>query len=274
MANRNVKGHVQSLIAAVQFLTRIPVPLTVPFEERTLARSVIYFPAAGALIGIVSACGLGLFAWLLPPLAAAVVALALWIALSGGLHVDGWMDTADGVLSHRSRERMLEIMKDSRVGAMGVIAGVLLLLFKFALLAELAEAVPSRPSMLVWLVVCPIWSRWWMGAAIALYPNARQGQGMGAMFHGVRWRHPAAAFAAAFLLTAAALNAVGYSLPEAAGAAALFAAISALTGLAGASWLARKLGGLTGDTYGALNEGVEAALLAAVIVVWRLMEQA
>lgn len=275
MAVRFIKKHGQSLVAAVQFLTRVPIPVQVPFEERTLARSVIYFPLAGALIGIITACAYGAVSLLLPPLPAAVTALAVWIALSGGLHVDGWMDTADGVLSHRSREKMLEIMKDSRVGAMGVIAGVLLLLFKFALLAELAG--PAEPAGaagirfplavtdLAWLAMCPVWSRWWMGAAIRRYPNARQGQGMGALFHAVRRRHSLSGFVLAVILTAAIGCAAGLPLLYALAASAGFAVLAVLAGLVFAGWLSRKLGGLTGDTYGALNEWVEAVLLAAVL---------
>uniref|UniRef100_UPI0005850CC2 adenosylcobinamide-GDP ribazoletransferase n=1 Tax=Paenibacillus sonchi TaxID=373687 RepID=UPI0005850CC2 len=70
---------------------------------------------------------------------AAVITLILWVWLTGGLHLDGWMDCADGLLSYRTRERMLEIMKDSRVGAMGVLACMLLLLLKASLLAAFLE---------------------------------------------------------------------------------------------------------------------------------------
>ena len=76
----------------------------------------------------------------LPTMPAAVLLLAIWVVLTGGLHLDGLMDTADGILSHRPREQMLEIMKDSRVGAMGVIVCVLHLLLKFSLLYTLLDA--------------------------------------------------------------------------------------------------------------------------------------
>ena len=87
----------------------------------------------------------------------------------------GLMDTADGILSHRPREQMLEIMKDSRVGAMGVIVCVLHLLLKFSLLYTLldTEHVGERGSLLVLLAIVPIWSRWFMVAAIKNWPYAR-----------------------------------------------------------------------------------------------------
>ncbi|WP_148091983.1 adenosylcobinamide-GDP ribazoletransferase, partial [Paenibacillus sp. 598K] len=109
---------------------------------------------------------------LLPTLPAAVLVLIAWAALTGGLHLDGWMDTADGVLSHRSRERMLEIMRDSRVGAMGVIAGTLLLMFKLSLLASLLALRPMSEA-LMWLAIIPLWSRWWMSVAVIGWPRAR-----------------------------------------------------------------------------------------------------
>lgn len=198
MVRREVKLQFQAVIAAFQFLTRFPIPIAVPFQGSVLKRSVVYFPLAGALIGV----SLTAFAWLLtlfiPPWPSAVLVLAIWTALSGGLHLDGWMDTADGVLSHRSRERMLEIMKDSRVGAMGVLAAVLLLLLKASLMVELLE---GNHLKLYWplLLIGPIWSRAWMSAAIAFWPSARQGEGIGVLFNEVKGLHAAASMAVAAL---------------------------------------------------------------------------
>jgi len=257
-----IKRHGQAAAAALQFLTRIPVPVTVPFEPVMLARTVIYFPAAGLIIGGVLAGGfaaLDLFSSAMP---AAVLLLAIWTALSGGLHLDGWMDTADGVLSHRSRERMLEIMKDSRVGAMGVIAGVLLLLFKFTLLAEWMGREDGVRALSL-LAVVPIWSRWWMGAAIAGWPNARQGEGIGALFHLASGRQVTAGFIAAVLGTVVCTVLNGFNWRETLLILAGCILFTLIAGSLMAMWLSRKLGGLTGDTYGALNEAVEAVLLFA-----------
>ena len=265
MVLHSLKLHGQALVAAMQFLTRLPIPMQVPFEERVLTRSVIYFPVAGAVIGTVL---YGLYSLLLlfvPSLTAAVILLAVWIFLSGGLHLDGWMDTADGVLSHRSRERMLEIMKDSRVGAMGVIAAVLLMLFKFAALAELAALEPSL-QQLVLLAVIPVWSRWWMSAAIALWPNARQGEGMGALFQQVAWIQVFCGLIVTSLLALLGGAVAGLSAAECGLLLAVSAVITIGAGSLAAIGLYRKLGGLTGDTYGALNETVEAVLLFALLL--------
>ncbi|WP_337102946.1 adenosylcobinamide-GDP ribazoletransferase [Paenibacillus sp. YIM B09110] len=267
MAAHKLKLHGQALVAAFQFLTRFPIPIQVPFIPPVLTRSVLYFPIAGAFIGIIVAAVAWLLQLFLPPWPSAVLLLALWTALSGGLHMDGWMDTADGVLSHRSRERMLEIMKDSRVGAMGVLAAVLLLLLKASLLAELLGDDDRFELVLPLIAASPIWGRAWMAIAIAGWPNARQGEGIGALFAGVK--KSAAGLSLfiggliTFLIVVACQNSFETSI-----LITLACLLSTLVaGGALAIWLANKLGGLTGDTYGAMNEAVEAAtLLMAVII--------
>ncbi|SFE18422.1 cobalamin-5'-phosphate synthase [Paenibacillus algorifonticola] len=260
-----MKLHAQALVAAIQFLTRIPVPLTVPFEPQVLSRSAAYFSIAGGIIGGIVMLGFAAVQSWLPAGPGAVLLLALWLALSGALHMDGWMDTADGVLSHRSRERMLEIMKDSRVGAMGVIAAVLLLLFKFTVLYELLSRTESA-YVLPLLVIIPAWSRWWMAAAIVLWPSARQGEGIGALFQAVSLRHVWSGFVLTFLLACGTGLAFGLPISTSAFTAAGAAAVTMATGTIMSFWLVRKLGGLTGDTYGALNEGIEAILLFALLL--------
>lgn len=264
-----LKLHAQALVAALQFLTRLPIPLQVPFERPVLARSVIYYPIAGLLIGLVVSGGAWLLPMLLPPWPAAVLLLVLWTALSGGLHMDGWMDTADAVLSYRSRERMLEIMKDSRVGAMGVLAAVLLLLFKASLIAELLAATGNSALGLngwfaVW-VFAAVWSRTWMVAAMTIWPPARKDEGLASLFNGIKFANVAAACALATAISLMTLNVNGVMFLNSLAAIAAVIAISAVVG----GWMAwslnRKLGGLTGDTYGAINEAVETAVLAAVV---------
>jgi adenosylcobinamide-GDP ribazoletransferase len=257
--------HVQALIAAFQFLTRFPVPVSVPFNGPVLTRSVIYFPAAGALIGVSLAAAAMVLEMFVPAWPSAVLLLALWTALSGGLHMDGWMDTADGVLSHRPRERMLEIMKDSRVGAMGVLAAVLLLLFKASLLAELLVSGKAEIIIML-LIICPVWSRAWMAVAIAGWPNARSGEGIGALFNDVKGMQAAASMLLASVISFSVLLIKGIEMNEAFMLLIIAIALTIVCGGIFAVWLNRKLGGLTGDTYGAMNEAVEAMLLFAAVI--------
>jgi len=265
MVRHELKLHFQALIAALQFLTRFPVPVTVPFQGAVLSRSVIYYPIAGGLLGACLIACTWLLVLFVPAWPSAVMILALWTALSGGLHLDGWMDTADGVLSHRSRERMLEIMKDSRVGAMGVLAAVLLLLLKASLLAELLKG-GNFELYGPLLVIVPIWSRAWMSAAIAGWPNARQGEGIAVLFNEVKWSQAAASIGMAAILSIIIFWIAGIDTNV---ALIMLLAIGIITISCGwflSAWLNRKLGGLTGDTYGAMNEAIEAALLLAAVI--------
>jgi adenosylcobinamide-GDP ribazoletransferase len=269
-----LKLHVQAAVAAIQFLTHFPIPVEVPFEKPVLTRSVIYFPLAGGLIGIALGAASWLLSFVLPPWPSAVIVLALWAGLTGGLHLDGLMDTADGVLSHRSKERMLEIMKDSRVGAMGVIAAVLLLLLKASLLAELLKAGQIHGyALIVVFIVCTTWSRSWMAAAIAGWRPARSGEGVGVLFNGVKKMQAGASFAIAAIITLITLiiNSINYGTEQqplllAGMVVSVSCLITIICGGMAAVWLNRKLGGLTGDTYGAMNEVIETALLMAAII--------
>ncbi|WP_127568589.1 adenosylcobinamide-GDP ribazoletransferase [Paenibacillus xylaniclasticus] len=257
-----LRKGLNGLVAAVQLLSRVPLPVQVPFDPPTLAVSLLSFPLAGLLIGVLTAGASALFQLLDMPLLAAALTLGWWIALTGGLHLDGWMDTADGVLSGRPREQMLEIMKDSRVGAMGVIAGFMLLLVKFAALVTLFERTDST-SVWMMLALGPVWSRWWMTAAIVIWPSAREG-GMGAMFRAASSKHAAGAAVMAIAVSVAVAAMLRLEVVQSVVAVAVIAGAAAAVGLLLAIWLGRKLGGLTGDTYGAMNEASEAAGLIAI----------
>lgn len=178
------------------------------------------------------------------------------------------MDTADGVLSHRTRERMLEIMKDSRVGAMGVLAAVLLLLLKASLLTELiaGESHGKVLSLVSIFVISASWSRAWMAIAIAGWSPARENEGVGSLFNGVKrkWTVLSVSLAAIISYTTLIINDINYInsllIVIAAGL------VTIICGYFLASWLNKKLGGLTGDTYGAMNEAVELAILLGAVV--------
>ncbi|MGG6313889.1 adenosylcobinamide-GDP ribazoletransferase [Paenibacillus macerans] len=270
-------GAVQAILAAFQFLSRFPVRKELDFTPELLRRSAGYYPLVGAAIGL-CVWGFGLLAaWLVPPLPVAVLALILWVWLTGGLHLDGWMDTADGLLSYRSRESMLEIMKDSRVGAMGVLACVLLLMLKASLLASLLQG--SALSSGLALLTAPVWSRWFMTRAMHKWPKARQGEGLAGQFRGFGDRDAQSATVLAISLSGAGLlltliigpwSSIGE--PDLL-RTLLYLCLHPLLAWAAGTWAAgrmsAKLGGLTGDTYGALNEGLEALLLLLAVLILR-----
>lgn len=264
MAVRSLIKQLHAVGCAFQLMSRVPVPAAIPFTPEVLARSVVYYPLVGAVIGGVLSGAGWLLAPVVPPLPGAALLLTLWVALSGALHLDGLMDTADGVLSHRSRERMLEIMKDSRVGAMGVIAAVLLLLFKFSLAASLLEEGKWTAAAPLIAASC-MFSRLWVTAAIAKWPFARPGEGLASLFAGVGTGHFVKALLLHSAIVAAVYSLAGMTLPVLLLIFVIQTVVTISVGLLLSVWLSRKLGGLTGDTYGALNEILEAVLLLAVL---------
>ncbi len=266
----------EACAAAFQFLTRLPVPVKLDYNDALFRRSVVFYPFVGLVLGLITAAAGLLLTSVLPPLPGAALLLGLWVLLTGALHLDGLMDTADGILSHRSRERMLEIMKDSRVGAMGVIAAVLVLLLKWSLLTELLPAAAAGGHGNLWLLLAlvPLWSRWYMVVAIACWPYARQaGSGMGGFFRGVGAGHAAGSGLMALLLSLCVIAAGeafgGLSLPfwHMVGIVVILLAVTMGAGVLMSVLIHRKLGGLTGDTYGAMNELLEAALLLVLVLI-------
>ncbi|OAB48327.1 adenosylcobinamide-GDP ribazoletransferase [Paenibacillus antarcticus] len=261
---------VQAAAAAFQFLSRFPVNISLDYSPTLFRRSVKFYPLVGAVIGLVVWSGATGVSYLLPALPAAVLTLILWVGLTGGLHLDGWMDTADGVLSYRSREQMLDIMKDSRVGAMGVLACVLLLMLKLSLIYSLIIDGHHYSGL---LLLPLIWSRWFMVHAMYSWPKARGKEGLaGGNFHGLSRGQIWGTFLLAIILSGVAVA----ILPLLRSDSMLwttvllgFITIPLAAWVAG-TWLARKLnatlGGLTGDTYGALNEFVEVVALLMLVL--------
>lgn len=238
-------GPLQPLGEAIRFLTAFPVPGLPPMKEATVARSMVAFPLVGLLIG---ACGVAagfLAGWLWGEPLRAVAVVVAWMVVTWGLHLDGLADSADALFSWRPRERKLEIMKDSRIGTMGSLALVSAVLLKVGALYSLGDA--------WWLgaLLAPMWGRWADIYGIFFFPAAREG-GMGRGFHDrVRRRD-------FYLATAGALLAGGLLLPPW-GALVGLAVLMAAHLLA--RWMVRLLGGLTGDTYGALSETGEVVVL-------------
>ncbi|WP_372661515.1 adenosylcobinamide-GDP ribazoletransferase [Cohnella sp.] len=258
-----IRDWVQAFVAAIQFLTRIPLPYTFTYTDDHFRRSVIFYPFAGLLIGVIVSIAGSLLDSVFPVFICGIILVALWTSLSGALHLDGLMDLADGLLSHRSRERMLEIMKDSRVGAMGVIVCVFYVLLKTALVISLLE--DRNLEWLLLLQLIPVWSRSFMVTAIAGWPYARKGQGLGALYRSVGWKHAFISGIGAAIISTAIIFPLGsWSTAEAGIVLLSMALVTYGIGAGVASAVSRKLGGLTGDVYGALNECIELGLLAAL----------
>ncbi|GBG54837.1 adenosylcobinamide-GDP ribazoletransferase [Sporomusaceae bacterium FL31] len=242
----------QDFITGLQFLTRIRIINQTEWLPEKFGRSVKYFPLVGAVLGIVLAFIAHLLQSLLPsagiyvpPHVIAALMLALTIILSGGLQCDGFMDTMDGIFSGRSRERMLEIMKDSRVGANGVMSFCLLLFIKWSLFLDI-----SPTNLPIALFVMPILGRFAMVVGITLFPYARP-EGIGKAF---------AAFAGKKSLLIAFAFTLLLLLPSS-DKAAICITVTLLAAYGIGKYVTRLLGGLTGDIYGALTEIIEILVL-------------
>ena len=164
----------KSFFIALQFLSRIHVVTQTVWTEADFGRSVIFFPLVGTIIGAVLCLAYaGVSLWFSQPYAAVLLVLC-WLFVTGGLHADGLMDTADGLFSGRSRERMLEILKDSCVGSNGVVAFVSCTALKICFLANL----PQQAVCAVLLAV-PTAARFGVLIGIFQFPYARTA-GLGA----------------------------------------------------------------------------------------------
>lgn len=135
--NKMIKG----LTLAIQFLSRIPINIAVDFNEENLRKSTFFYPITGMIIGGIAGFFYYVFSYINKDIASFIAVLSI-IITTGGLHLDGIGDTFDGFYSARDRERILEIMKDSRAGTYGVVAIILDILFKYILISNIEGNIP------------------------------------------------------------------------------------------------------------------------------------
>ncbi len=245
------------LAAAMRFLSVLPLPGSLQRfnsedNTRRLRVGSGYFPVVGLV--------LGLLLWLpilavgphLPSLALAALVVVVLVLLTGGLHLDGLMDTCDGLFGGTTREHKLEIMRDSRVGSFGVLGAICVLLLKWAFFASLGEAHLIRAL----LISLPC-ARWAMVLASRAFPGARA-IGLGMTF---RQTVTLGRFLQAGIIALIIALVVGQLV----GALAWF--VATLTALAIGAWVTFSLGGLTGDIYGAIEEITEVVLFLLFVLI-------
>lgn len=241
-------------LIALQFLTRIPVTIRKHVESVHIARAMAWFPLIGLLLGM-SAAGIHiLLSSFLAPVVCDLTVIGFLVMVTGNMHGDGLMDTADGIYSGKPRERVLEIMRDSCVGSHGVMAGVLVLLAKFVLLGQMPVQIKEFA-----LILTPAMGRWAQVYGASVYPYARAGEGTGGFTDQVGWREM-------FWATATVLAAAVILFRWRGGI--LAAAVLIGTAAIG-RYIAAKIGGMTGDTLGALNELAEVLALFTLQFLFR-----
>ena len=232
------------LVNAFSFLTILPTGWLKPNTDRAPGHAFSFFPLVGLVIGLL-VCAVASIRFL-PADVTAFLTLATWVALSGGLHLDGFADSCDGLLATVSTERRLEIMKDPRAGSWAFIGVALLLIGKWTVIRYV-----SFPMLLL----APVAGRWAMMFAVAWFPNARPG-GIGAFF---RNGLGTLQLIIATLIALAVAIVLGWRALIALAASFVFAMLFGW-------WASRRLGGgLTGDIYGATCELVEFLCLILLI---------
>jgi adenosylcobinamide-GDP ribazoletransferase len=241
------------LVSAIRILTIIPVPGK---DSKALVRALPFFPVVGLALGMAARLA-GAPHALVDPHAGAIfvlIALGLTTGLTGAIHLDGLADVADGLGGARTPERILAIFHDSRIGSFGAVAVVFDILVKWWCWRYLFEA-----NLGVLIVSSLAVARWLQACALGLLPKAAAG-GLASVFRtSSGWLK--SAVVAGGLCVIAPLFAAGPLLPAVFG---LFCAIAAASAF---SWhCVQRIGGLTGDCVGAINEIAEASFLAAAVV--------
>ena len=241
-----------SFPAAFQFLTSIPLPGRREVSPEQLGRATAYFPVVGLIIGLILAGLNWLLSLILPSAVVNALLIVVLVVITGALHLDGFVDTCDGIAGHKAVEDRWRVMHDSRAGAFGIVGVVLLLLVKYVSLNSIPEV-----FMMATLIFMPVVSRWAMVYAIFAYSYARP-SGLGTAFkQATRWPQ----FTAATIITFAVAVAL-FPFFSITGLLLIFG-IWIITALFSV-YLKRKFAGLTGDTYGAINEIAEVIVLVFV----------
>jgi adenosylcobinamide-GDP ribazoletransferase len=221
-------------------------------KEKEFARSMAFFPLAGLVIGLLLALGYYLLSFLFPNPLVLLLTIGLLALLTRGLHLDGFADTLDGLASGGTKEKILEVMRDSRIGAFGVIGLILLIGAKYLALDQI-----SNSSIYYWLILMAVVGRNSMVLVCYRSPYARSSEGLAKPFlENLRTREvlisSALTFGIAFLL----IGVKGIAISLGIG----------LFSLGYRLFFLKKLGGVTGDILGAANELAELLCLLLLVI--------
>ena len=235
----------KSFMLALQFISRIHI-FNVSFDEAAFGKATRFFPIVGLILGAITAVVYRICIPIFPEEVTAGLTVLTMVVLTGGIHLDGFMDSMDGLFSGRDRERKLEIMKDSRIGAFGAVGLVSLFLVKYTVILSL-------PSEFLYplLILAPVVSRWAMVICIKFFPYLRK-QGLGKLYSQYTgWNE--------FIIASVLVTGITVLLAGLPGLVLLV--ICGLFAWFMCRRVSRQLGGLTGDIYGAVNEITEVLVL-------------
>jgi len=240
-----------SFLLAFQFLTIIPIKIK-NIEEKNIPESLVYFPFVGLILGIILWSAANILSILeFSPLAINIIVVILLIILSGGIHLDGLADTADAFLSRKNKEEMLNIMRDSHIGVMGVLSLISILLLKIAFLSSI-----SLPLKNISLLLMCVISRWSPVLSMFYSAYAREEGKAKVFIEGMNRKIFLFSLLIAILCVTAIWGLRGLYI---------FLIASALIFLVN-KFIERQIGGITGDTLGAVSELTEVMVLIVVCI--------
>ena len=231
-----------SFLLALQFLTVLPFKVE-DFSEKRMAWASAYFPAVGLFLGL-TLVGLNTLLTFLgiPSIVISIFIVVALIILTGGMHLDGLSDTADAFLSGKSKDEMLMIMRDPHIGVMGVLSLISVILLKIGLIYSLGFAI--KPIALI--LICVL-SRWASVMAMYLFPYAREDGKAKLLIGGLNLKVFVVSLVTVLIFAILLLGIKGILV---------LVVVAGCTYLVG-KLISRKIGGLTGDTLGALIELIE-----------------
>lgn len=243
--------ELKRMALTIQFMTRIPIPLKIEVKNDEFYKIVSYFPVVGIIIGFI----LSLIYIALKNLFSREIVMTFVIAfsyiLTGAMHIDGLADTFDGLFCNKDKEKILEIMRDSRLGTNGVLATAFMIILKILFLVYINDN-----NTLPLLLVMPILGRLAITFATVISKSARDGEGLGGLMIG---KAGIREFLIAFVIS---LISGIFIMPF-----AIFAELLIIVILASfiiTKYITLRIGGMTGDTLGAVNEITELLVIITV----------
>ena len=257
-----MKSYYFGLILVFQFFSTLPIPIEVEMNKENIERSIRLFPFLGLFFGLVYAST----AFILhsySSLSNLLITFVIWllgIVLTGGIHLDGWMDTSDAFFSYRNPEQRLEIMADPRIGAFGVIGAIVLLMAKFIFIYEVLVNPSSFTFILILFI--PFLSRSLMGFFLTAIPNAKH-EGLGQLFQSAKGPRTMLFYLLYFLILIFSLFLINSQL-------LLAFTVLWISSIFSFFFIKKKtvqwFGGTTGDVIGAATEGVELLLWLVLLI--------
>lgn len=252
---RSLKEEFQAIIFSITFLTRISLPFALNYNENLPSKSLKYFPFVGLILGLILAVAYKVFSFFWPPMLGAILLLGFYIYLTGAIHLDGLLDSVDGLFSNRPKEKVLLIMKDSLNGSFATVTAVIYLLLKFVLFYKLHTI-----NFVLALIIFPVLSRWLVIFAVKFFPRAEKSS----LGKGFDYEMSSQDFLISSILPGLIIFIYLFYDIISLGLMIGLLIIPLMITIYIANYTIGKIDGLTGDIYGMINEVGEIIILLVI----------